>query len=260
MIQLRGGFHGLNDNLRLFASWFDVVGSATKDTPPRLAEDSSFHLPFAERAGKGPLLGEAIEELTQVGDDSGNLVSALEEVAAVCHFVNLHSLQPGFWRQENDLSSLWILGPATHLLLSMTRFEDFNPSCFQFVHEMVRLSLLILLAGLKQFYELAAPEMDLLQGKLYNLLKQGSPEKTDFYLFPKLQTWALATASLFQAPGSRMDAYTKEISRRMPACEFPNGASVLNYTSNILWIECLTDPPFLESLAFSIEQARSPPG
>ncbi|KAJ5223883.1 hypothetical protein N7468_008425 [Penicillium chermesinum] len=34
IIQLRNGFCGLNGNLQLFASWFDVVGSVVKDTPP----------------------------------------------------------------------------------------------------------------------------------------------------------------------------------------------------------------------------------
>ncbi|KAJ5260570.1 hypothetical protein N7478_012175 [Penicillium angulare] len=259
MIQLRDGFNGLSENLQLFASWFDLVGSAIKDTAPRLREYSSFQVSLTERVQEGTLLAQVVKELGQVSYDSDNLVLAVEEVATVCEFVNLHFLHKGFWRQENDLSSLQILGPATYLLLSMSRFESTDPSCFLFVHEMTRVALLILLAGLKQAYELAAPEMDLLQSKLYALVTTGSLRDGDFYLLPRLQIWALVTASLFQVPEHQINRYTKEIYKRMLACGFHDGASVLKDSANILWIARLADAAICEVLAFNIDQVQSPP-
>ncbi|KAJ5112876.1 hypothetical protein N7456_001410 [Penicillium angulare] len=257
MVQIRDGFKDLNENLQLFASWFDLVGSAIKDTAPRLQDYSYFQVPSRERVQKSALLAQMIEELGQGSDESGELVLALDEVATVCQFVNLYFRRAGFWRQENDLSSLQVLGPATYLLLSMSRFESTNPSCFLFVHEMMRVALLILLAGLKQAYELAAPEMDLFQSKLYALVTTGTLQEGNFYLLPRLQIWALVTASLFQVSEHQINTYAKEIHKRIPACGFHDGASVLKHSGNILWIERLADTTVLEGLAFNIDQAQS---
>lgn len=183
---------------------------------------------------------------------AGGLVQALGRVAAVSDFVNAHHRQPGFWKQENDLSSLSMLGPATHILLSMPRFDTSDTKSFEFAHELTRLASLILLAGLKSVYELAAAEMGLLQDKLYRLLRGQNLEQGSF-LLPDLQIWALVTAALFQHPGREKVLYCKEISRRMAVQNFRNGAAAVEVARSIIWIEALAKPCITDTLIFEID-------
>ncbi|CAL5874562.1 uncharacterized protein PFLUO_LOCUS8858 [Penicillium psychrofluorescens] len=167
IFRIRGGLHGLNGDLLLFAYWFDVMGSVVQDSPPRLSGyPSPSCIPNARRDAPFKRI------LSEVYVHSEDLALAINRLAAVSDFVNAYYHRPRFWKQEDDLSSLSMLGPATHILLSLPRFDaSDNSNCFEFVHEMTRLALLILLAGLKRAYALAAAEMGLLQSKLSRLLR-----------------------------------------------------------------------------------------
>lgn len=255
--QLRGGWHQLNSDLHLFACWFDVIGSVVKDSLPQLSEDfSSPGSPPAYRASQSSFVHALLENLTGRTAHAGELVLALDRVAAISDFVNAHCHQPEFWKQENDLTSLTMLGPATHILLSMPRFDTSDTNCFEFVHEMTRLTLLILLAGLKREYELVAAEMELLQCKLCHLLQGKTIDQCSF-LLPELQIWALVTAALLQTPGPERNLYFKELSRRMTARNLPDGASVIEIARNIIWIEALAKPCIIDTLISEIDMAHS---
>jgi hypothetical protein len=86
----------------------------------------------------------------------------------VADFVNDNAHRPQFWKHENDLSAIKLIGPATHFLLSMPSLSapTLNDSIDSvgLLKEMVRLVLLILLAGLKGF-SLTSDELGPLQEK-----------------------------------------------------------------------------------------------
>lgn len=137
----------------------------------------------------------------------------------------------------------------------MPRFDTSDTKSFEFAHELIRLALLILVAGLKSAYELAAAEMGLLQNKLYRLLLGQNLEQGSF-LHPDLQIWALVTAALFRPPGREKALYCKEISRRMAIQNFRNGAAALQVARSIIWIEALAKPCITDMLIFEIDVAH----
>ncbi|KAJ5606257.1 hypothetical protein N7510_009038 [Penicillium lagena] len=252
IFQIRGGFHGLNGNLHLFAYWFDVMGSVLQDSPPRLSgypSPSSFPNKWRSAPFKSIL--------SELYVHSEDLALAINRIAAVSDFVNAYCRRPRFWTQEDDLSPLSMLSPATHILLSLSRFDAAdNSNCFEFVHEMTRLALLILLAGLKSAYALAAAEMGLLQSKLSRLLRGDVTDNSSFIL-PGLQVWSLVTAALLQTPGPERSLYVQEISRRMSAIHLADGSATIDFSRQIVWIEILGQPDTIKSLISEIDTAHS---
>lgn len=252
IFRIRGGFHGLNRDLPLFAYWFDVMGSVVQDSPPRLSGcPSPSNIPNARR------LAPFKSILSEMYVHSEDLALAVNRIAAVSDFVNAYYHRPRFWKQEDDLSPLSMLGPATHILLSLPRFAAAdNSNCFEFVHEMTRLALLILLAGLKRAYALAAAEMALLQSKLSRLLR-GDVAGNSSFILPSLQVWALVTVALLQAPGSERSPYVQEISRRMSALHVADGSATIDLSRQIVWIEILGQPDTVKALISEIDTAHS---
>lgn len=255
MIEIRHGFFGIDNNLQLFASWFDVMGSVVGDTPPRLVEHSSFSNIPPNPVSRNLSLYGIIEDIKLIFNAPSGLALALERIAAVCNFVDAHSHQPAFWRQEEDLSPLTMLGPPTYLLLSLPRFVSSSASCPQYVHEMARLALLIFLAGLKITYGLAAPEMDLLQDKICRLIQGDNMHLENHCFFPRLQNWAIVIAILCQTSGAQKTTYTKAIAHRMSTNGYKNGAAVLEDARSILWVDCLASSLSIKYLIAEIDQA-----
>lgn len=252
IFRIRGGLHGLNGDLLLFAYWFDVMGSVVQDSPPRLSGyPSPSCIPNARRDAPFKRI------LSEVYVHSEDLALAINRLAAVSDFVNAYYHRPRFWKQEDDLSSLSMLGPATHILLSLPRFDaSDNSNCFEFVHEMTRLALLILLAGLKRAYALAAAEMGLLQSKLSRLLR-GDVAGISSFILPSLQVWTLVTAALFQTPGPERTLYVQEISRRMSALHLTDGSATIDLSRQIVWIEVLAQPDTVKALISDIDTTHS---
>ncbi|KAJ5573435.1 uncharacterized protein N7459_007862 [Penicillium hispanicum] len=250
--KMRGGFQGLDDNIRLFACWFDVAGSVVQDSPPRLSCQFSFISNFPTgRALRDSHNHTLFDNILQTSSDAENLALAFDRVLVISDFVNAHFTRPQFWRQEDDLGSPSMLGPATHMLLSLPRFDTSDTGSFEFAHELTRLALLIVLAGLKRAYGLAAAEMGFLQRKLYHLI-QGSGSSKELFLLPNLQLWSLLTVALFEAPTER-NLYIGEISRRMPTARLHNGTSVVELARGIMWIEPLADRHTIETLSSEID-------
>ncbi|KAF7596832.1 hypothetical protein BBP40_012432 [Aspergillus hancockii] len=255
---LRGGFHGLNSNLHLFASWFDVLGSVIRDAPPQISIcPMDITTQAIQKDLQRPFLGGLLRSLTESYNPSRPIVTALNRVAAVSDFVNSHYHHFGFWKQEDDLSPLEILTPATHTLLSMLRFEAPNLGPFEYVHEMTRLALLILLAELKIVYSLTANEIPLLRTKFADLLRRTNCGPDGAFLFPRLQLWALTTVALLQPPGPERELGITRISDLMPTLSLPDGQAVSELARNIIWIEVLAQTDIVQSLVSDIDIARS---
>jgi hypothetical protein len=252
IFRIRGGFHGLNRDLHLFAYWFDVMGSVVQDSPPRLSGyPSPSDIPNARQDAPFKSI------LSEVYVHSEDLALAINRIAAVSDFVNAYYHRPRFWKQEDDLSPLSMLGPATHILLSLPRFDaSDNSNCFEFIHEMTRLALLILLAGLKRAYALAAAEMGLLQSKFSRLLR-GDGAGNSLSILPSLQVWTLVTAALLQTPGPERSLYVQEISRRMSALHLADGSATIDLTRQVVWIKVLGQPDTVKALVSEIDTAYS---
>ena len=257
---MRGGLGDLDANLQLFACWFDVVGSVARDLPPRMAPPSVHLDSLAAYAMGKRTRGMRLDGIL---DDIGNvqapedmdvscLVGVLGKMAALANFINIHSSrEPGFWKSEDDMRPLQLLGPVTHELLSMPRADSSTLNDFQVIREMARLAMLILLAGVKTRYEMSAPEMGYLQTKLSTLVSVSFNKQTVLPL-PVLQLWCLFVAALLlSGPERRM--YVQVISLRMADINIQDGTGAVAAARNIIWIEDLASADAISSLIFDID-------
>ncbi|KAF5860959.1 hypothetical protein ETB97_000869 [Aspergillus alliaceus] len=256
VLLLRGGLNGLSDNLRLFALWFDVLGSAIHDMRPQLSEYPTDENTQPPQTGPGCAALRILRRLTRSQYPSEMLVMALNRVLTVSDFVNARYTQTGFWKEENDLSPLEMLAPAIHILLSMPRPQNPNLSPFENVHEMTRLALLILIAELKRAYGLPANEIQLLRTKCADLLRNTNIDD-GLSLFPSLWLWILVTIALHQPLGPERGLCLTYIAQQMPTLNIPDGQSAIKMARDIVWIEVLARPDTVQSLISEIDIARS---
>lgn len=234
---LRGGFYDLNEELRLFACWFDVLGSVAQDNPPALPDyqGSSTVLSVPTRASHLRLHG-IFQDLAKLPAYSSCLISVLQKMDLLADFVNANYQNPRFWKTEDDLTSLQMLGPVTHELLAMPRYERTTLDPMEIVCEMTRLVLLILLAGLKAKYGFLAVEAVVLQRKFTLLLERTAIHNISLPL-SQVQMWALLTVAMLQPAGQMREFYLKEIIQRMFTMDIVDSASAIGLCREILWIE-----------------------
>lgn len=250
----------MDTNLQLFACWFDVVGSVTRDLPPQMPQTSMNLDGLGMSADARPARRERFNSLV---DDIGNsqsledmymlsLVGILERMAALADFVNQHSSrEPGFWKSEDDMRPIQFIGPITHALLSMPRADITTLNRIQAIREMARLAMLILLAGVKAKYGLSAPEMDYLQSKLSTLVSVVA--KTDMVLpFSVLQLWCLVIAALLST-GPARGTYVQEISSWITRMNIPDGTGAIATARDVIWIEDIASENAVSSLIFDID-------
>ncbi|KAL4913230.1 hypothetical protein BDW62DRAFT_214401 [Aspergillus aurantiobrunneus] len=262
IVSIRGGISDLDANLQLFVCWFDVLGSAARDSPPRMPPCSVHLDDLAKYAKKGTktsrtMLSNLLDEIrkTPVDIDMSCLVETLERMAALSDFVNESSCEPGFWKTEDDMRPLRILGPVTHALLSIPRADCFSLNSFAVVREMARLALLIILAGLKASYGFSAIEMAGLQEKLATFFS-GAVRNQLVLPFLALQLWSLLSATLLQPNGAARSLYVHEISLRMASMRVPDGASAVAAARDVIWIEDIASEDAVASLIIDIDKVH----
>lgn len=258
---MRGGLGDLDANLQLFACWFDVVGSVARDLPPRMPP-TSMHLDSLAAYAMGKRTRGM--RLDGILDDIGNvqapedmdiscLVGVLGKIAALAEFINIHSSrEPGFWKSEDDMRPLQLLGPVTHELLSMPRADSSTLGGFDAIREMARLAMLILLAWVKTKYGMSAPEMDYLQKKLSTLVSVSVNKQTVLPL-PVLQLWCLVIAVLSDPSGASRRMYVQEISLCMADINIQDGTGAVAAARDVIWIEDLASADAISSLIFDID-------
>lgn len=235
---MRGGFCGLDEKVQLFASWFDVLGSVTKDTTPRLPSCPGYFNELVEDTSYEPEFGYMLDELKTSPAEMEGLAAVLRKTRGLARYINNRCSLPGFWRVEDDLSPLQVLGPITHDLLSISRADSLAPSGAEFVREMTRLALLILLSGIKAKYGFSAAEMNFLKNKSIGLM-QNTTIKQQTLPFQRLQLWALVIVAMLQPDGPERNILAEEISSKMILLNITDAQSVINMTQNMIWIEIL---------------------
>ncbi|KAJ5682922.1 hypothetical protein N7462_006087 [Penicillium macrosclerotiorum] len=253
--RIRGGFKDLSYELQLFTCWFDVLGSAAKDSLPLLPE-----YPLSSKTGQqgsidlpNRLPQPLLKELMGNSMDLDSLTAAFEQTAIVSKFVNSRSHDSGFWKLEDDIGPLQMLGSTTHKLLSVPRWDSQIVNPLSLVQEMTRLALLILLANLKLHYGMSASEMGLLQCKFFSLLQC---QALDHHLlsFPTLRLWALVTAGIRLEPGPSKKLAVQRIASQMKAMRISNGSIAIEMMHDLIWINVLSSEKDTEMFISAIDK------
>lgn len=217
---------------------FDVVGSAIHDSSPRFSIPAHLVDGPAQRGELSPSMQALILRLNETSVELGKVGQALERAAYVASFVNKNAHQPQFWKDGANATKL--IGPVTHFLLSMPRLPDFTQDSNTYsellLREMVRLALLILLAGLKKAFSLISDELGPLQER-FSIVLLLAP--STYSLFPELSLWAIiVAASLHEGPSRELQI--AEIRRAMRDMNIPTGEAAIKVAKNIIWIEATT--------------------
>jgi hypothetical protein len=239
VIKIRGGFHGLDERVQLFASWFDVLGSVVKDSLPNLPTSSAYLDRLVEDARTPKPFEYLFDELEGSSGEFESPVAILRRVRVLAEYINGRCSQPGFWNAEDDMSPLQVLAPITHDLLSLPRVDELASDEFEIVRETMRLALLILLCRLKATYGFSAVEMTTLQNKFIRFV--GNTKVIhESLLFQRLQLWALVTVTMLNPSGPGRDLLIGKIFLCVRSLGLPDGQSTIEAARDIIWIEIIS--------------------
>lgn len=180
-----------------------------------------------------------------------SIVHALGKVQDIANIVNIYYRTPDFWRREDDLNPIYMIGPITHELLSIPRLDVEGDYDYQFSfdspevsREMLRLSMLILLAALKRMYSFITDEsgeLNILSTKFSEILilnrSNFSSNQDEILHTLQLQLWAILTVAVLQPfSGSRM-LYVTEIRRCMSLLGMVSATDSFKLARDIAWID-----------------------
>lgn len=213
----------------------DLAGAVILDHLPR------FPLPMEMRQFMNPGQGQdvfmpTLWTLPLYPRTSQSLVCIVEVLSAVAAAVNLHGHQQQL--RKDDIGAVKLLGPATHLLLSIPRPSDNYVveigSDLTAVGEMARLSGLIFLASLKSRFSMVTMELNLLQGRFSNWLGWSFDRLGQD--LRDLALWALVTAALFRDRDGRALCVAK-IWDILAVSDLVDGGSVISLVRGMVWVE-----------------------
>lgn len=192
------------------------------------------------------LAQQITHELSQKGfSNMQHVIDAMGKIQTIANTVNTHHQDPDFWRREDDLSSLYMIGPVTHVLLSIPRLNlesgSYHVDTSEILREILRLSMLILLAALKRMYFFTSDDFELkfLSTKFSRLLLM---DDLNTFLYQeetlcRLLLWATFTvAALRPVPEARTLCVT-EIRRCMGFLGMESATHAFQSVRNIAWID-----------------------
>jgi hypothetical protein len=215
---------------------FDIANSSVQDTTPR----------FLSLMGDGPneelqfTLTRLIARLENRGVNLTLLGEGLRKMGRLANYINNHAQEPDFWKAGVTCTRL--LGPAAHCILNITRLDllrcpEGEGSCSMLLlQEIVRLTLLTIMASLKKAFSLVADELRLFQERFSNLtlLMAG------LSLFPELRLWAyLVDACAREDPIPQ--CHMPEILRAMRELQILKSADAVAVAKKIIWVDHLLD-------------------
>lgn len=181
----------------------DILGSAVYDVPPRFSIPNELLVPPATSSRPSLYLQALISRLKSEGStDLDAVATALQRASLVAHIANDNASRRVFW--QDGMKGTRLIGPLSHYLLSWPRLPEHNSvdglSPEAFLREMIRLTLLILLAKLKLSFALVGDELDLLMQRSAHVLLIGNAASTTF---PDLSFWVLSTTGCLFTGHSR---------------------------------------------------------
>lgn len=244
---------------------YDALGSATHDTCPQFPEFMCDLTPPCPPV-RTPLLEQIICKLMKQDCLAMQpIIGALDRIRYIAEVVNDHYREPEFWRREDDLSPLHMIGPVTHTLLSVPRVNPKDDvSSTELIREMARLAMLILLAALKRMYSFFLDEIEstTLTAKFSSVLsiyrRNSSLYQLDYELH-HLQLWSILTVAALQPFGDRT-LYVTEIRRCMSYLDMGSATDAFQLSREIVWIDVIGGTDLDNgSLMNAIDNATPPP-
>lgn len=244
---------------------YDALGSATHDMYPQFPE-YMWDISPPRLLMRAPLLEQIMCQLGESDCVATKLmIDALDRIRYIAHTVNTNHQEPEFWRLEDDLSPLHMIGPVTHTLLSIPRVNPRDDvTSTELVREMARLAMLILLAALKRMYSFFLDEIEFttLTAKFSSILsiyRQNLSSNQHGDWPSHLQLWAMLTIAALQ-PFADRTLYVTEIRRCMSYLDIKSATNAFQLSRDIAWINVVggTDSDN-ESLAKEIDNATPPP-
>lgn len=213
-------------------------GSILYDDIPRYPiPQSCEYLPLSPSADLPMRLQALLLHLEADETETAIAGSALRMMYSLAEVVNCGHKEPNFWHQ--DLEALRLIGPCIHFLLSMTRLPNDGEESMitpgSIIRELVRLTCLLLVSGLRRKFSLPATERTSLQDRFTFFIALFGQHIPDNY--QDLKIWALYTAMILQEPEHRQ-AFADLLGTNMP----PVSVSVpeqLGIAREIIWIEGL---------------------
>lgn len=254
IVQLRHGFSGLSEHTQLLAFWLDVTGCAIHDVTPRFAVPAGLPQDSVRRCKPSPALTATITVLASTM--SPNLLQvcrALQQTALVAAFIKENAHKPQF--RKADIDAMTLLGPAAHAVLSIPRLAV-NDSAIAYTGadilcEVVRLALLILIAGLKKAFSLNADELTVLQQKYEGLLPQASRA---FDTCPELGLWSMLVVACSDPRLTLRQSLITAIRDLMVESNVNTTRELTKVAGSIIWVELLMDVK-VESLILDMQNA-----
>ncbi|EXJ76030.1 uncharacterized protein A1O5_00538 [Cladophialophora psammophila CBS 110553] len=232
--KLRGGFEGLENNIALIAFWLDIAGRTVLDSPPWFPIPREICTPEVEEVP--PAMDRLLVGLDSVYPQLSPVLCALRMMSSVAQMVNRDSDSMPFWK--NEVLGIHLIGPVTHRLLSIPRLSDdptkeSDPSV---VGEMVRLSCLIVLSGVKKGFCLNSSDMVPLQAKFAEMAARSLGE-IDSRL-QDLRLWALVTSALLRPSDARLSLIS-HIQVHIVSQGLVDARAAVDIARALVWIEAL---------------------
>jgi hypothetical protein len=219
---------------------FDVTNSAVQDIQPRL----SYPVKIEDWPAKlEELPSNLIHLLVRLESTGFNLVflgDGLKQTAQLASYVNRQAQQPQFWKAGVNATKL--VGPAAHCALLIPRLDllsylDDDESCLVLLlQEIVRLTLLILLATLKRNFSFVADELRLFLERFSVI----TPLMVGCSFFPELRLWAYLVAACAREE-TLPQIQMSEIRRAMRDLQIQKSEDAVTVAKNIIWIHSLLD-------------------
>jgi hypothetical protein len=164
---------------------------------------------------------------------------ALEQTALVAGFLKKNGHEAQFWK--GGMEATRVLGPAAHYALLIPRMAPKDSAATytgaEVLCEMVRLALLILIAGMKKAFSLIAGEMAILQQKFWDILPL-IPEA--FGTCPELELWSMVVVACTHSQ-VRPHVMTNRIKDAMARMSINTATQAIEVASSIIWVDAVMD-------------------
>jgi hypothetical protein len=232
----------------------DLYGALIRDLQPRFPvprqlRASSLDVPKESNDAKVHPLISALEMTSPLLRPVATTLRQLSNIATI---INGNWHRSGFL--QLDMKALPVFIPVTHRLLSMRRLSenlakgDMN---LTLLNEILRLSCLILLGGLKASLMFSAREMPVLQKQLRGLVGWDlSGLDQDLR---RAELWAIVTSALIQS--EEREIFVMEIRRIMTAIGLASGRDAIDVARSFVWIESVHSKE-VENLSREIDDSE----
>ena len=157
----RGGFDDLENYIPLMAWWLDLVGCSVLDRKPQfpIPRDLIVTFDFDEMARQA--LEQSIATIADTYPELFPILEILTSMHGIAETVYQHGKTIHFW--QDAVGGIGLIGPSIHRLLMMPRIfqkhtSEQSPTVLH-TQELLRLTFLILLNGLKQCLSLNTSDM-----------------------------------------------------------------------------------------------------